>query len=318
MSTGLAWELDDPDDGTTLAAALRRHHPDALSWGAARKAITTGKVFVDGARLTDPAARVEAEGVLVWQPSAPRAGRPAPIEPDRLAFVDGDVVVVRKPAGIATVPFEDREPIVLLDRVSEALRRAEHQSRSRVLVCHRLDKGTSGLLVFARNVRAQAFLKAQFRAHSVERRYVAFVHGTPRPGRYESRLVPDRGDGYRGSTQRPDQGKASVTHVTVAERYGVATKVTCKLETGRTHQIRIHLSEEGHPLVGDAVYHTAAARRGRFTLPVPPELAFELAALHAATLGFDHPRTSARLRFEEPMPADMVELEGRLASLVRG
>src|SRR5439155_9104941 len=123
-----------------------------------------------------------------------------------------------------------------------------------VRAVHRLDKETSGLVVFARTVEAERQLGQQFRAHTVERSYLAVVRGRAEPGRIESSLVEDRGDRRRGSSTRPGAGKRAVTHLTVVERLGDYTLVQCRLETGRTHQVRIHLGERGTPLCGERVY----------------------------------------------------------------
>ena len=128
---------------------------------------------------------------------------------------------------------------------------------------HRLDRDTSGLLVFARTAEAQQHLEHQFRTHSTRRRYLAVVRGAVESQTIESRLVRDRGDGRRGSTTLPNVGRRAVTHVRAVERLGDYTLIECRLETGRTHQIRIHLSELGHPLCGDKVYGQPLFRPGK-------------------------------------------------------
>ena len=153
----------------------------------------------------------------------------------------------------------------------------------------------AGRAVFARTLAATRGLKQQFRVHTVERRYVAIAHGAVRTATLRSRLVRDRGDGRRGSTENEELGRDAVTHVRVLEKLDGATLIECKLETGRTHQIRIHLSEEGHPIVGERVY--SKEYRGR--LIAAPRL-----MLHAFELGFDHPATGKHLHFEAPMPPD--------------
>jgi 23S rRNA pseudouridine1911/1915/1917 synthase len=130
----------------------------------------------------------------------------------------------------------------------------------------------------------------------VERRYVALAHGSVRAATHHSRLVKDRGDGRRGSTEHPELGRDSVTHVKPLEALAGATLVECRLETGRTHQIRIHLAESGHPLVGERVY----GRSYRGERIEAPRL-----MLHAFELGFEHPTTGKPLHFEQPMPEDM-------------
>jgi 23S rRNA pseudouridine1911/1915/1917 synthase len=220
---------------------------------------------------------------------------------DAIAFMDHHVIVVRKPAGIATVPFEDE--IDTLDRLVHALVRKMNRGGTSVPplgVVQRLDKETSGLLVFARTATAKQSLKEQLRRHTVHRRYLAVAHGVVKARTIRSNLVRDRGDGYRGSTEDPELGRESITHVRPVEALRGATLVECRLETGRTHQIRIHLSEAGHPLLGDRVY--PGQRVGGPRLSVPRLM------LHAAELGFVHPATGAEVRFEEPPPADFTSL----------
>jgi 23S rRNA pseudouridine1911/1915/1917 synthase len=178
-------------------------------------------------------------------------------------------------------------------------------------VVHRLDRETSGLMVFTRSARAKRALAAQFRAHDVDRAYLAIAHGTVPPGKIETDLVLDRGDGLRGSHGHfrrasgpaPREARHAVTHVTPLEALRGATLVECRLETGRQHQIRIHLAELGHPLVGEPVYvrdYTAA----RIEAP--------RVMLHACVLGFIHPRSGARVSWRSDPPADF---ETVLASL---
>jgi len=164
---------------------------------------------------------------------------------------------------------------------------------------HRIDRETSGLVVFARNVPASRILAEQFRLHTTHRRYLALVVGRVGSGVIRMRLVRDRGDGRRGTGEGED-GKEAVTHVAPAEHFGDAyTLVECRLETGRTHQIRIHMAETGHPVCGDRVY--SAPRH----FDVADESAAPRVMLHAAELGFVHPVSGEELRFTSPLPADM-------------
>jgi 23S rRNA pseudouridine1911/1915/1917 synthase len=182
-----------------------------------------------------------------------------------------------------------------------------------VRAVHRLDRETSGLVVFARTAEAERRLGAQFRAHTVDRRYLAVVRGRAAPGRIESNLVRDRGDGRRGSTAEPGAGKRAVTHVDVVEDLGDFTLVSCRLETGRTHQVRIHLGESGNPLCGERVYDRPL--HGRPT--VPDTSGAPRVALHAALLGFDHPHTGRRMSWTSPLPADLAAQVARLRAAKR-
>jgi 23S rRNA pseudouridine1911/1915/1917 synthase len=172
---------------------------------------------------------------------------------------------------------------------------------------HRLDKLTSGLVVFARSHLAEIMLGRQFRAHTVDRQYMAIVPGQPKPGTIRTWLARDRGDGRRGSSKIDGNGKLAVTHLVAVEPIGEFSRVTCRLETGRTHQIRIHLSEQGFPVCGDPVYHI---RRDGST--IPDESGAPRLALHAELLGFSHPATGKRLRWEMPPPEDLRQFIERI------
>jgi len=184
----------------------------------------------------------------------------------RLLHVDPHVVVVEKESGVATVPFEEGERNALVQKVAHAIARGGRPRRLHVV--QRLDRGTSGVLVFARTELAREVLKAQLAAHSMERVYLAVAHGDVGARTFESRLVLDRGDRRRGSTRREDAGRLAITHVEPIERLRGATLLSCRLETGRTHQIRIHLAEAGHPILGERVYikgYRARPRASRST-----------------------------------------------------
>jgi 23S rRNA pseudouridine1911/1915/1917 synthase len=172
---------------------------------------------------------------------------------------------------------------------------------------HRLDRETSGLMVFARTVPAERILGAQFREHTTHRRYLAVVLGTVKAQTIETFLVRDRGDTRRGSTHEPGVGKRAVTHVKPLEALGDYTLIECRLETGRTHQIRIHLSELGHPLCGDKVYNQPLFKKPRVDLSGAPRL-----ALHATELTVDHPTSGEAMTFQMDLPADLRAFVERL------
>jgi 23S rRNA pseudouridine1911/1915/1917 synthase len=194
-----------------------------------------------------------------------------------------------------------------MDLVRQAWREAGRRATETPLhVVHRIDKETSGLLAFAKTKMAERALQTLFRAHEVERTYLCVVHGALTDRRIESRLVTDRGDGLRGSTRHPHQGKRAVTHVHVVEKLAAASLCEVRLETGKTHQIRIHLAENGHPLVGERVYIRDWCKQGKEPLPSPRLL------LHAATLGFAHPVSQTPVRMISPVPADFTRELDRL------
>lgn len=287
------------------------------------------RVQVNGNLCLDTARRLKAQEVVhvLAHPAAPLPT----LEQVRIRYSDSDVVVVEKPSGLTSVPHAEernwsakrrRFQPTLLDLLPQALeqRRAARgpkpkrpppqQAKYRpptVRPVHRLDRETSGLMVFARTIPAERVLGAQFRAHTTGRTYLAVVVGTPRSQTITTTLVRDRGDGRRGSGTPESGGKRAVTHVQVVERLGEYSLVECRLETGRTHQIRIHLAEIGHPVCGEKVYskplHGPPLRDGSGAPRV---------ALHAARLEFDHPRTGARLQFQMDLPADLRQFLQRL------
>jgi 23S rRNA pseudouridine1911/1915/1917 synthase len=297
----------------TLAKVLRsRLHERQPSWNDVRALIEGRRVTVGGSVCTDPARRVH-EGEVVELLAKPTA-RPRNASADTLVVrhLDDHVVVVEKPSGISSVRHpaelewgEKRRQLdpTLQDVAQWAVANTlDRPARSLppLRIVHRLDKETSGLLVFARSVLAERGLGLQFRKHTVVRRYLAVVPGFLSPQTIRTTLIRDRGDGRRGSTKQPDAtGKEAVTHVAVEERLPRHSVLSCRLETGRTHQIRIHLSEAGHPVCGEKVYTRTAGGD-----PLPETPAPRL-ALHATELGFEHPVTGEHLHWTMPLPPDL-------------
>jgi 23S rRNA pseudouridine1911/1915/1917 synthase len=272
-------------------------------------------VRVDGERATQPTVRIRAGAVLSFEASARRPRR-ADLAEDAVVYVDPHVVLVSKPAGVSTIPYLDREsadPHAAQEGTLDAMVRAwlarrpgsTRSVRPNLGVVHRLDKETTGLVVFTRTWLAKQSLASQFRKHSVHRRYLAIAHGDVRSQTIRSFLVEDRGDGRRGSArgEPPPSAREAVTHVECIERLHGATLVACRLETGRTHQIRVHLSEAGNPLLGERVYLGHGAG---------PAIEAPRLMLHACALGFVHPATGRAVGWEQPMPADMRSVLERL------
>ncbi len=300
-------------DWLRLALALDRSSVERLVRGR--------QVFVGGVPCPDPRRRLRrGERVeVVAEPAArtarrgapaarrgPRYEGPAPV----VRFADGHVVVVDKPPGLTTMRHADeaREygaraqrflPPTLEDILPGLLPPARGDRPAAVRAIHRLDKETSGLVVFARTPEAARSLGKQFRAHTTERLYLALVRGRAQDGRIESSLVRDRGDGRRGSGG-PGAGQRAVTHVRVVERFRDFTLVECRLETGRTHQVRVHLGEAGTPLCGERLYDRPLHGR-----PLPDKSGAKRVLLHAAVLGFEHPATGERVRWTSRLPGDM-------------
>ncbi len=298
MADGQSFTLEAADTGTTLAAALRRRLP-GTSWSDARALCTTGKVRLDGERATDPAARVRAGMRLDLNQNAPRpTTAPAGF---KIVFDDAHLVVIEKPSGISSVPYERKETGTAMDLIRAAWRRGGKRATATPLyIVHRIDKDTSGLLCFAKTRLAERALHGTFQRHEADRAYLALAEGNVAGQRIESRLVPDRGDGIRGSTPHRGQGQHAVTFVEPLARYPLATLCRVRLETGRTHQIRIHLSERGHPLVGETVYIRDLLRAGRQPVGAPRLM------LHAGRLGLAHPVSGAALEFRAPPPDDFM------------
>jgi 23S rRNA pseudouridine1911/1915/1917 synthase len=171
-----------------------------------------------------------------------------------------------------------------------------------IIAVHRLDRDTSGLMIFARNRRTAVRLGELFRRHAIDRRYTAVVHGSPTAQTFDNYLVRDRGDGHRGSANSPIPAEAqrAITHIRPLETIGTYSIIECKLETGRTHQIRIHLAEAGHPLCGENIYHRSVDGRVRTDTSGAPRQ-----ALHSSALRFVHPMTGKLLKFLMPWPDDL-------------
>jgi 23S rRNA pseudouridine1911/1915/1917 synthase len=265
-----------------------------MSTAEARKALQNGKVFLCGIPSADGGRDIEPSEVEV----RPEAARLTPGRDLVIVYRDADVVVVWKPSGLLSVPA----------RKTDGHRNVVGLVRKLIgagLAVHRIDQPTSGLMMVARNETAQQALKAQLEVHSVERRYLALVSGRPSADAWtvDNHLTVDRGDGRRGSIRQRADTKHAVTHFRVVASHprGVVL-VGARLETGRTHQVRIHLSEGRLPILGDSVYAPVAVTRAA------PRL-----ALHAAVLGFKHPRSGKDMRFEAPLPDDLSQLLRELA-----
>jgi 23S rRNA pseudouridine1911/1915/1917 synthase len=296
--------------GLTVLAAMRQWVP-GTSWSAVRKLLDGRHIAVNGSLCLDEARRLKTGETVTLFGSQLR--RPPSGGDVRVVWLDSDTIVVDKPAGMLTLRHaaerkwgEDkrrRQP-ALDDLLSELIARREGQGGAEgkpvpIFSVHRIDRDTSGLVVFARNTKSRDRLIAQFKSHTIERTYLAIAAGNVAAGAFRSSLVDDRGDGKRGSTTTPGEGKSAVTHVRPLETLRGFTLLECRLETGRTHQIRIHLSEAGHPIFGDSKY-------GQADIPVPR------LALHASILGIRQPTTGELLRFESPLPPDFRALIDRL------
>jgi 23S rRNA pseudouridine1911/1915/1917 synthase len=301
----------------TVAAALRQWLP-GQSWSEVRRLLQSRQVMLNGNICMKPDARLRLVDVvkILSQPVAP-----PPSELDvRIRYIDSHIVVVEKPAGLNSTRHADERELAprkrqiqptldeLLPRVIAKREKLRGRDATRpIRAVHRLDRETSGLMVYARTVPAERHLGQQFRKHTIERKYVAVVQGAVGEQTIESYLVPDRGDGRRGSTNLPNAGKKAITHVRPIEPLGEYTLVECRLETGRTHQIRIHLAEQGHPLCGEKVY-----RQPLFKPVIPDRSGAPRLALCAVELGFIHPITGESMHFEMPLSREIAQFVERL------
>ena len=338
--------VDRKGGGQTLVAVLKAQFN--LSWSQAKRLVEGGHVRVGQQVVNDAARRVKTGKRIQIAPGAievkqaipkPKAGdrkpkpeskpprsrdakrseKPAapPPAPDiDIVFSDDAIVVVNKPVGLTTMrsseevaEFGEHGQKFLTRTLAGMLPALLGTPDRPVHAVHRIDRDTSGLVVFARTRAAADKLTEQFRKHSVDRRYVALTRGTPKPGKVSSVFVADRGDGRRGSSRDlvPEDGKRAVTHVKLLEALGEFAAVECRLETGRTHQVRIHLGEAGTPLCGEKIYDRPPNGK-----PLPDGSGATRPMLHATRLGFMHPQTGEEMTWDAKPPQDFARLWAEL------
>ncbi len=285
--------------GLRLDQALARLFPQ-YSRNRLQAWLKSGHILVNGSAAPPSLPVIGTEAVELRPPpaadvAAPRAQKMA------LAIVhqDPDLIVINKPAGLVVHPGAGNPEGTLMNGL--LAHAPELRQVPRAGIVHRLDKDTSGLLVVAGNVSAQANLAAQLAARTVKRRYLALVQGDP-PGSGTIDAPIGRDPKLRTRMMVSQRGKEARTRYRVLERFGHCALVECSLDTGRTHQIRVHFQHIRHPLVGDPVY-----RRG-----TRHAVAFPRQALHAAELELVHPRSGKRVGWSAPLPADMKQLLARL------
>ncbi len=298
------WRLD-----RALAAALPQHSRERL-----KALVSSGQVSgAAGQLLRDPAQKMKGgEALTVVIPEARPSETQAQDIPLTIVYEDEALLVVDKPAGLVVHPAAGNLDGTMVNALLHhcAGRLSGIGGVARPGIVHRIDKDTSGLLVVAKTDTAHEFLSRQFSAHTVDRRYTAVVQGLPVPpaGRIEGSLARSSANRQKMAIVPEGRGKRAVTHYRTVQALRSAAQIECRLETGRTHQIRVHMASIGHALLGDAAYgRTPGSLAG-----VLSELAFQRQALHAATLGFVHPLTQEKLSFQSALPADIVELIGRL------
>ncbi|MEO5972828.1 MAG: RluA family pseudouridine synthase [Sphingomicrobium sp.] len=293
------WRLD-----RALAAALPK-----LSRERLKALIRAGALETGGAALRDPAIKVRGdERFRLSVPEPLPAHNEAQDIPLTVVFEDEHLLVVDKPAGLVVHPaagnFDGTLVNALLHHCGPSLSGIGGVARPGIV--HRIDKDTSGLLVVAKTDVTHVGLARQFAAHSIDRRYLALIAGVPRTieGKVDAPLARSASDRKKIAIVEGVRGKRAVTHWKRLELLNGAALVECSLETGRTHQVRVHMASIGHPLLGDPVY----GGTGKTHREILKSLNFNRQALHAATLGFSHPVTKERMSFSSAMPSDMQEL----------
>ena len=298
------WRLD-----RALASAL-----PTLSRERIKALISAGHVRrEDGALPRDPAGKAHAGDRFAVEVPAPR---PAHNEAQDLGltvvYEDDHLIVIDKPAGMVVHPAAGNPDGTLVNALLHhcAGNLSGIGGVARPGIVHRIDKDTSGLLVAAKTDRAHEGLARQFAAHSIDRRYKAIVAGLPKGGgTVDANLARSDANRKKVAIVGEGRGKRAVTHYRLEKKLRDSALVECRLETGRTHQVRVHMASIGHPLLGDPVY----GRSRPATREILKRLGFERQALHAARLGFIHPIDSAPLAFDSEMPDDMQELLSALA-----
>lgn len=301
--------LEESAVGLRLDRALAEALP-SLSRERVKTLIKGGRVAqANGTVLWDPSAKASGPATIEVRLPAPAAAHNVPQDMDLvIAYEDEHLIVVDKPAGMVVHPaagnFDGTMVNALLHHCAGQLSGIGGVARPGIV--HRIDKDTSGLIVAAKHDKAHEGLAKQFAAHSIDRRYIAIATGRliPPEGKVDAPLGRSSTNRKKMAVVGEGRGKHAITHYRTIEPLKGATLIECRLETGRTHQVRVHMAHIGHPLVGDPVY-------GRAKKPLSETLKarnFARQALHAAHLGFIHPVTGNKIALDSPLPADMREL----------
>ncbi len=284
---------------------------DTLSRARLRQLIEQGHVRVDGVTILDPARRVKQGQSAEVEEPPPVDATPLPQAMDLVVvYEDDDLIVIDKPPGLVVHPAPgnpDRTLVnALLAHCGDSLSGIGGERRPGIV--HRLDKDTSGLMIAAKTDLAHRGLAEQFAVHSLERAYIALVWGTPVPpaGTVDAPIGRHQTQRKRMAVVRGPNGKRAVTdYKTLRSLEGVASVVECRLHTGRTHQVRVHMAHLGHPLLGDSTYGRRNAPKHASTRLLTALSRLDRQALHSYRIGFLHPRTNAALHFETELPNDI-------------
>ncbi|GAA4017680.1 RluA family pseudouridine synthase [Sphingomonas swuensis] len=301
--------LDAEHAGWRLDRALAHALP-TMSRERLKSLVRAGSLEREGLLVRDPAIKVSGdEQFRLTVPLATEPDAEAQDIPLAIIFEDDHLLVVDKPAGLVVHPAAGNLDGTMVNALLHhcAGRLSGIGGVARPGIVHRIDKDTSGLLVVAKTDVAHEGLARQFQDHSIERRYLAAIGGRPAKleGSVDAPLARSSHDRKKMAIVEEGRGKRAVTHYKVLGISNSAARIECRLETGRTHQVRVHMASIGHPLLGDPVYGRAPAQKLRELLL---RLNFRRQALHAARLGFVHPVTKDRLSFESAIPQDMQEL----------
>lgn len=305
--------ISDAQAGLRLDRALAELCPD-LSRERLKALILEGMVVsqVAGSPVTPTLKAAAGQVYLITLPAPAQMTAVAQDIPLSIVFEDEHLVVVDKPAGLVVHPAAGNLDGTLVNALLHhcAGQLSGIGGVARPGIVHRIDKDTSGLLVVAKSDRAHEGLALQFKDHSIQRLYAAITYGHPVPpsGTVDTWIGRSDADRKKMAVHRDGRGKHAVTHYRTVKRLNGAALIECRLETGRTHQVRVHMTHLGHPLIGDPVY----GRDKKGFKSILETLGFNRQALHAKTLGFIHPVTRLALSFESPIPADMQELLSQL------
>lgn len=319
-NTVITPEVTASEAKTRLDKYLTQKLPD-MSRAQIQRLIEDGNVICEDVIMADNAYKVHLGDSFIVTVPPPQEAEPTPEDiPLDIVYEDADLIVVNKPAGMTVHPaagaYHGTLVNALLFHCRDNLSGIGGVKRPGIV--HRIDRETSGLLVVAKNDAAHRCLSEQFAEHSIERTYYAVVYGVPSPldGRIEGNIGRSKFDRKKMAVIESG-GKFAATNYKTLQAFGrAAALLQCNLETGRTHQIRVHLSTRGHALVGDKVY----VKNKKSEVALPSDLKnyvnnFPRQALHAKSLGFIHPHTRKLMQFDSELPADMAELVQKLANL---
>lgn len=301
--TGVTGKAGRLDKALAEASGLSRERVKAL--------LGEGRIEVSGTKAPQAATKLaEGTAFAISVPPATEAAAQAQEIPLSIVYEDEHLIVIDKPAGLVVHPAAGNPDGTLVNALLHHCRGklSGIGGVARPGIVHRIDKDTSGLLVVAKSDMAHEGLAKQFADHSIERAYLAVVSGHPQPlsGTVDARIGRSDANRKKMAVLPPEssRGKRAVTHYKVLKLLDNCALVECRLETGRTHQVRVHMASIGHSLLGDPLYGRTPAK----LRPLLKRLGFERQALHAAVLGFVHPVTSKTMRFESDLPPDFAEL----------